>query len=375
MGTPEGRKKAEMKTETKAAVLYQAGSPLIVEEVDLQGPGRNEVLVHIAACGVCGSDLHMIRGEWAISEVPVVVGHEGAGIVERVGKDVTTVKPGDHVVLGWRTKCGECHYCISGQPHLCVSPPVLEQQSSISKDGLRINRNLAQAFFAEYAVVPKSAAIPIREEMPLDRAALLGCAVMTGVGAAVNTAQVKPGSTVAVFGCGGVGVNVAQGARLCGARQIIGVDITDDKLEYARQFGLTDTVNATRQDPVAAILRLTGGSGVEFGFEAIGDARVVEQVFASLGKGGRAILIGMPAFRETISLSLPVMPFFGERWVTGSYYGGANLSRDIPRLVDLYLTGRLDLDNLVTRRYPLERINEAFADLAEGKPGRGMIVF
>jgi S-(hydroxymethyl)glutathione dehydrogenase/alcohol dehydrogenase len=233
---------------------------------------------------------------------------------------------------------------------------------------------LTSAFFAEYAVVPRSVAIPIRDQTPLDRAALLGCAVMTGVGAAANTAQVRPGTTVAVFGCGGVGINVIQGAALCGAMRIIGVDIADDKLTYACQFGLTDTINGAREDPVAAIQELTGG-GVDYGFEAVGSARVMEQVFAALSKGGTAVMVGMPAYREATSLALPVMPFFGERWVTASYYGGANLWRDIPRLVDLYLTGKLDLERLVARRYPLEQINEAFADLASGKPGRGVIVF
>jgi S-(hydroxymethyl)glutathione dehydrogenase/alcohol dehydrogenase len=359
----------------RAAVLYQAGAPLVVEEVELQGPGPNEVLVRMAACGVCHSDLHIIRGEWAGFDPPIVVGHEGAGIVERVGEGVTAVAPGDHVVVGWKSRCGECRYCITGRPHLCDRPPLLDEESSITKAGLKVGRMLTSAFFAEYAVVPKSVAIPIREEVPLDRAALLGCAVMTGVGAAANTAQVKPGTTAAVYGCGGVGVNVIQGAALCGAAQVIGVDIADDKLEYAQGFGLTDVVNAADEDPATAILDLTGGVGVDYGFDAVGNAKVMEQVFASLAKTGVAVIVGMPAFRETTRVSLPFMPFYGERWVTGSYYGGAVLWRDIPRLADLYLAGRLDLDRLVTRRYPLEEINEAFADLAGGKPGRGTILF
>ena len=364
-----------MKTRMKAAVLYQAGSPLVVQEVELHGPGRNEVLVRVAVCGVCHSDLHILRGEWAGFDPPIVVGHEGAGIVEHVGEGVTAVRPGDHVVLGWKTRCGECAYCISGRPYLCDRSPRLDEASSLLKDDLRINRMLSSGFLAGYAVVPQSIAIPIRAEMPLAQASLLGCAVMTGVGAAVNTARVQPGSTVAVFGCGGVGVNVVQGAALCGATQIIGVDIAEDKLEYARAFGLTHGVNAAQEDPVAAIRSLTGGVGADYSFEAIGNAKVAEQAFAALGKGGVAVIIGMPAFRETTHLSLPVMPFFGDRWVTGSYYGGANLWRDVPRMVDLYLAGKLDLDRLVARRYPLEEVNQAFADLAGGRPGRGLIVF
>jgi S-(hydroxymethyl)glutathione dehydrogenase/alcohol dehydrogenase len=358
----------------RAAVLYELGSPLVVQEVELGGPGPDEVLVRIEACGVCHSDLHILEGEWTGFSPPIVVGHEAAGVVEAVGAGVATVKPGDHVVLGWKTRCGECRFCTAGQPHLCERPQLLAESSSLSTDGRSINRMLTSAYLAEYAVVPKSVAIPIEAEVPLDRAALLACAVMTGVGATMNTAHVRPGDTVAVFGCGGVGVNVIQGAVLCGARQIIGVDIADDKLDYARRFGLTDAVNGMAEDPVAAILRLTAGRGVNYAFDAVGNAKVAEQAFASLDKRGVAVIVGMPAFRERTSIPLPVMPFYGERWVTGSYYGGAVLWRDIPRLADLYLRGKLDLDGLVTRRYPLDAVNEAFADLAGGKPGRGVIV-
>jgi S-(hydroxymethyl)glutathione dehydrogenase/alcohol dehydrogenase len=306
-----------------AAVLYEAGAPLVVDQVDLGGPGPGEVLVRVAVCGVCHSDLHIIQGEWAGFDVPIVVGHEAAGVVEAAGEGVTSVAPGDHVVLGWKSHCGRCPQCANERPHLCSDPPLLVETSSLSRDGQTIGRMLTSSYLAEYAVVPWSVAIPIHKEMPLDRAALLGCAVMTGVGAAMNTAQVKPGTTVAVFGCGGgVGVNVAQGAALCGAARVIGVDVAADKLAYARHFGLTDTVNAAETDPVAAILELTGGQGVDAAFDAVGSARVVEQAFASLCIAGMAVIVGMPAFRETIHLSLPLMPFYRERWVTGSYYGG-----------------------------------------------------
>jgi S-(hydroxymethyl)glutathione dehydrogenase/alcohol dehydrogenase len=234
---------------------------------------------------------------------------------------------------------------------------------------------LATAFLSEVAVVPQTAVITIPAEMPLPQAALLGCAVMTGVGAAMNTAQVRPGTAVAVYGCGGVGVNVIQGAALCGAARIIGVDLAESKLDYAWQFGLTDAIDASEQDPVQAILERTGGIGVDYAFDAVGNVRVMEQVFGSLAKRGVAVYVGMPAYREKKKVALPVVPFFGERWVTGSYYGSPNLQRDIPRLVDLYLAGRLDLDTLVARRYPLDDVNTAFADLAGGKPGRGIITF
>jgi S-(hydroxymethyl)glutathione dehydrogenase/alcohol dehydrogenase len=234
---------------------------------------------------------------------------------------------------------------------------------------------LSTAFLAEYAVVPHSAVIPVRPEMPLEPAALLGCAVMTGVGAAMNTARVGPGTTVAVYGCGGVGVNVIQGAALCGAARIIGVDLSDDKLDYARPFGLTDAINASQEDPIAAILERTGGTGVDYAFDAVGHTEVMAQVFRSLAKRGVGVYVGMPAHRERKQVSLPVVPFFGERWVTGCYYGSANLRRDIPRLVDLYLRGKLDLDTLVARRYTLDEVNTAFADLEAGKPGRGIVVY
>jgi S-(hydroxymethyl)glutathione dehydrogenase/alcohol dehydrogenase len=191
----------------------------------------------------------------------------------------------------------------------------------------------------------------------------------------MNTARVRPGTAVAVYGCGGVGVNVIQGAALCGAARIVGVDLAEDKLDYARRFGLTETINASDCDPVQAILELTQDIGVDYAFEAVGNARVMEQVFGSLAKRGVAVYVGMPAYRERTQVALPVVPFFGERWVTGSYYGSANLHRDIPRLVDLYLSGKLDLDTLVARRYSLDEVDTAFADLAGGKPGRGIIVF
>ncbi len=358
----------------KAAVLYEPGAPLIIDEVELRGPASDEVLVRIAACGVCHSDLHIIRGEWAGFEPPIIAGHEGAGFVEQVGPGVTHVSPGDPVVLGWKSSCGECRYCVDGRPYLCVDSPRPKPSSSISKGGLLINRSFIFAYFAEYAVVPKSVAIPIPKEVPLDRAALLSCAVATGVGAVVNTAQVRPGSTVAVFGCGGVGLNVVQGAALCGAAQIIGVDIGVDKLEFARRFGLTAGVNAAERDPVAAIHDLTGGAGVDYAFEAVGSEKVAGQALQSLARGGTVVIVGMPGFRDEVQLSLPLMPFFGDRWLTASYYGGTNLRRDIPRLAQLYLGGKLELDALVTRRYALADINQAFTDLVGGEPGRGVIV-
>ena len=359
----------------KAAVLREWGAPFTVEELDLSGPAPGEVLVKMTACGVCHSDIHQAKGEWQGIDIPIVIGHEGAGIVDQVGEGVTSVAPGDHVVLGWQTSCGECDYCMTGALHLCDNPPGLAPSTQLSTGDESINFSWTTAYYAQYAVVPASVAIPIREEMPLDKASLLACAVTTGVGAAVNTAQVRPGTTVAVYGCGGVGLNVIQGAALCGAARIIGVDLVDEKLEFAKRFGLTDAVNAGAADPVEAIKDLTDGAGAHYAFEAIGNVHTMEQTFASIRKGGTAVVVGMPAYREEARLSLPVMDFFGDRWVTAAYYGSANLWRDIPRFVDLYLGGKLNLDDIVARQYPLEGINQAFEDILAGKPGKGVIVF
>jgi len=356
----------------KAAVLYQPNSPLVVEEVEFRGPAPGEVLVRLAASGVCHSDYHVVKGEWT-HDLPIVLGHEGAGIVERVGEGVTAVEPSDHVVLSWMPNCGRCHYCITGRPNLCDHPPEVDQASGMWKGDLRLNLFAHVASFAEYTVVPESGAIPIPEEMPLDQASLLGCGVMTGVGAAINTARVRPGSTVAVFGCGGVGLNVIQGAALAGAGRIIAVDLAEDKLEFARRFGATDCLNASQQDPVEAIKESTDGAGVDYGFEAIGNLQAMEQTYASVRKGGMAVIVGMPPHGER--MSFPASLLYGERLLTGSLYGSANLRVDIPRLVDLYLGGKLDLDTLITRRYPLEQVNEAFAAMGGGQVGRGVIMF
>lgn len=359
----------------RAAVHYQTGTPMVIEQAELEGPGPGEVLVRLSACGVCHSDLHILKGEWAGFDPPIVVGHEGAGLVEQTGPGVTGLTRGDPVVLGWKTHCGQCRECIAGRFHLCDQSPRVAESSTLTVNGNPINRMLSTAFLAEYTVVPQSAVIPIRPEMPLEPASLLGCAVMTGVGAAMNTARVAPGTTVVVYGCGGVGVNVIQGAALCGAARIIGVDLAENKLDYARRFGLTDAIDASKQDPVDVILERTGGTGADYAFDAVGNVKVMEQAFRSLAKRGIAVYVGMPAYREKKQVSLPVVPFFGERWVTGCYYGSANLRRDIPRLVDLCLGGKLDLDALIARRYALADVNTAFADLENGEPGRGIIVY
>lgn len=357
----------------KAAVLYEFGSPFVVEEVELRGPAEHEVLVRAGAAGVCHSDVHVAAGHWEGLSVPLVGGHECAGVVEKVGRGVTMVKPGDHILTSWWPNCGQCFYCLSGRPNLCDNPVQLSPATSMWKNEQKINI-INQGGFAEYFVVPEAAAIPIKKEVPMHIAAVMGCAVMTGVGAVMNTAKVRPGATVAVFGCGGVGLNVIQGACLCGAARIIGVDLADDKLVNARGFGLTDSVNAAKRDPVEAVKELTGGAGVDYAFEAIGNFKAIEQAVNSLRKGGLAVVVGVPANRND-PVRFPYENLNGERTITGSLYGSANMRIDFPRLVDLYLSGKLDLDRLVTRKYHLDEINQAFSHMLKGQVGRGVIVF
>jgi S-(hydroxymethyl)glutathione dehydrogenase/alcohol dehydrogenase len=356
----------------KAAVLYEANTPLVVEEVELRGPGPGEVLVQYAASGVCHSDYHIVKGDWP-HDLPLVLGHEGAGTVEEVGRGVTVVAPGDRVVLSWKPNCGSCAYCITGRPHLCTDTQDIDEGSGIWLGDDRVNMYNRVASFAEYMVAPEQGMIPIREEMPLDLASLLGCAVMTGVGAVINTARVEPGSSVAVFGCGGVGLSMIQGARLVSAARIIAVDVQDHKLEFARRFGATDGINALNQDPVEAIKEITGGEGADYAFEAIGIPQVMEQALTSVRRQGMAVVVGIPERGQR--MSFPTGLLIGERMLTGSLYGSGNLRMDIPRLVDFYLAGKLDLDTLVTRRYALEGVNDAFAAMGAGEVGRGIITY
>ena len=248
---------------TKAAVLYEANTPMVIETVDLQEPQEGEVLVKVAAAGVCHSDFHIMKGEWAWP-MPAILGHEGAGIVERVGPGVTRVKPGQSVILNFRANCGTCRYCIIGRPVLCNGAggqrhTLFDGTSRLSKNGETIHHMARTSCFSEYTVVPESGAVPVRSDMPLDKACLVGCAVMTGVGAVTNTAHIEAGSIVAVIGCGGVGLNSVQGAALAGASQIVAIDMLDNKLDYARQFGATDVVNAGNGDAVARVKEITSG--------------------------------------------------------------------------------------------------------------------
>jgi NDMA-dependent alcohol dehydrogenase len=362
---------------TTAAVLYEANEPLVIESLDLDEPGDGEVLVRIAAAGVCHSDLHVMKGEWSFP-LPVVLGHEGAGTVERVGAGVKNVKPGDPVILNFRPNCGWCSHCVRGQPVLCNGSET--PRSEMFSGGTRLHRNgqdiyhfARTACFSEYAVVQESGAVPVREDMPLDKAALIGCSVMTGVGAVINTAKVAAGSKVVVIGCGGVGLNCVQGAALAGADQIIAVDIAQNKLDYAKQFGATEVINSSNQDPVEAIHELTRG-GADYAFEALGRVETIRQCYDATRPGGMAVIVGMAPENDEVSINALSLPRT-ERILMGSYYGSARPWIDLPRLVDLYLSGRLQVDELVSRSYPLAEINAAYEALARGDVARSIIKF
>lgn len=361
----------------RGAVLYNFGEPLRVESVRLRDPRPNEVVVKMVASGVCHSDLSVQQGKLPVPP-PVLLGHEGAGIVEEVGKEVTGLAPGDHVVLAWVQSCGQCAYCIGGEGHLCdvaIKALMAGEETAFESQGVAISRMAGVASFAERTLVRASACVKIPNDVPLDKACLVGCGVMTGVGAVTNTAKVRPGQTVAVFGCGGVGLNVVQGAVLCGAGRIIAVDRVQKKLQWAREFGATDIIDAQQVSDVSEAIRsLTGGLGVDFAFEVIGLPEVIVQAFLSVRRGGKVVVVGVPGFDQTVSLPAAPIPL-EEKAVLGSLYGSANMRRDMPKLLELYMQKRLKLDELISRRISLEQVNEAFAAMEAGEVARSVIVY
>lgn len=362
----------------KAAVCYEYGKPLVVEEVTLDPPQRGEVKVRLAATAICHSDVHFLRGDWASERggLPVIAGHECAGIVMEVGEGVTRVQPGDHVVMSLLRSCGDCFYCAEGHDYLCEGTYALNTETRFANArGERIKHGIRTAGFAEQTIVDQSQLVVIPDEIPLDSASLLACGVITGLGAVVNTAQVEPGRSVAVIGVGGVGLNSVQGAHLSGANPIIAIDLLDTKLEAARTFGATHGINAGGTDDVPAAVRaLTGGRGVDYAFVTVGSTRAVEQAFDLIRKGGTVTLVGIPEVDATVAFS-PTYRVWNGQHVLGSFMGSTILSTDIPRLVELYRSGRLKLDELITRRYPLEEINEAMASMERGEALRNVIVF
>ncbi len=365
---------------SRAAILFEAGQKLEVREVEVRDPGPGEVRVQMVAGGVCHSDLHVMTGHLK-APLPAILGHEGAGIVADVGAGVTSVRPGDHVIPLWRLSCGECEYCSGGRPALCAagseirwSGKLMDGTSRFELDGREILHFAGVSSFSNYTVLPEKAVLKIPEDLPLERAALLGCAVITGVGAVINGAQVRPGRTVAVFGTGGVGINVVQGALLAGAQMIIAVDLFDSRLEQAKRFGATHVVDASEGDPVEQIRDLTAGRGVDYAFEVVGLPKTMRQAYDSLAKRGVAMVVGVPP--TTAEVTVPSMSLvFEERILTGSLYGSAAPKTEIPRLIDLYRAGSLKLDELLTRTYPIEEINEAYDALQSGETLRSVVTF
>lgn len=360
-----------MALEAQGVVARRAGEPALVEDILIEPPGPGEVLVRIQASGVCHTDLHYKRGKVG-EQFPYLLGHEGAGIVEAVGAGVTTPAVGDYVVLAWRAPCGACRFCGLGQPHLCAASLNAQPRMRTARDGITLSPALGIGTFCTHTVVAAKQAVPVPRACPPAQACLIGCGVMTGVGAALYTAGVRRGGSVAVFGCGGVGNSVIMGAKLARAGMIIGVDIAENKLAWARQFGATHVVNARASDPVATIKELTGGFGVDFAFEAVGMPETLLQAIWSRDLAGTVVLIGVPD--PTMVMQLPMQRFFGLGGALRvSWYGDCLPSRDFPLLAGWYQSGDLDLDRVVTRTIGLGDTEAAFEAMERGETLRSVI--
>lgn len=364
----------------KAAVLHNYGQDLKVQDVDLEEPRKGEVRVKMKAAGICHSDQHVIDAHLPLP-VPIVLGHEGAGIVDTVGEGVTGVKEGDHVALNWVPSCGKCHYCRIGRPDVCdeasktaLMGTMLDGTTRFSVDGKNVHQFPLTGTFSEYTIVPENAAVPVNKDVPFELASLVGCCVITGVGAVMNTAKVEPGSTVAVIGAGGVGFNAIQGAALAGAKQVIAIDMVDEKLEMTKQFGATHTINAKEQDPVKNVLAMTEGLGVDYAFEAIGSPGTIQSAYNMTKKTGTAVVVGISAPNESVSVNAFSLPSQSKTLV-GSWLGQGNPHVDYPKLLDLNRAGKLELEALVTQTYALEDVNEGLAQLKSGQNIRGVIRF
>ena len=360
----------------KAVLCRSHNQPVVVEEIALDAPKRGEVSVKLGACGVCHSDLAAINGTIALP-LPLVLGHEGAGVVEEVGEGVTDLAPGDHVVFSFIYMCGKCRFCVAGRPVLCLeqgralTTPLEGTPRVRDAKGAPLGIFSGCGSMAQYATVSAENLIKIDPKIPLDCAALVGCGVTTGVGAVFNTAKVEPGSSVAVFGCGGVGLSAIQGAVIAGARRIIAIDTLAPKLEMAKKFGATDTI-LFKDDPVKELKKLTGG-GPDYAFECVGSGELAATAYRAIRRGGLAVVVGVAKPSDSTAIRTMTLPF-EEKTITGSYFGSCVPRVDFPRLLSLYLAGRLKLEELITRRYSIDEAPQAFADLQTGKNARGVIV-
>jgi Zn-dependent alcohol dehydrogenase len=366
-----------MSRQSKAVVARRLGAP-VVETIEVQDPRHDEVTIQMAACGVCHSDLSACNGTIAFP-LPLVLGHEGAGVIVAIGEGVTRLQMGDHVVSSFVSMCGHCHYCQSGRPQLCVQS--LQARSTLPDGSVRTRGANGEALsvfcgcgvMAQYATLHADNVVKIDSDMPLDRAALISCGVMTGVGAALNTARVQAGSIAIVFGCGGVGLNAIQGCALVGAGMIVAVDTSDEKLELAKTFGATHVFKTGEGNTGKALHKMTGG-GADYTFDCVGSGKVSEQAWNALRRGGVAVIVGIAGPEDQIALSAQAVAVT-EKTLTGSYYGSARPELDFPRLIGLYRRGVLKLDELITETYSIDEAPRAFAQLEHGRAGRGVILF
>jgi len=366
---------------TRAAVMRAIGSPLEILEVDVLPPKSHEIVVQLAASGVCHSDLGTLNGSLARLPCPMVLGHEGAGVVTDVGPDVTKFSPGDHVVLASAPKCGNCFWCMNGQPTLCevivilAKGGLLDGTPRFQLDGAPLHQLSFTGTFSEVTVVPDIAATRIPLDMPLVPAALLGCGVVTGYGAATRIADIHPGSTVAVVGCGGVGLSAIQGAKAAGARRIFAIDVVPTKLDLARTFGATDALLINGVETIRAVRKLTDDRGVDVGIDASGNLEAISLMISMTRKGGECVFVGMPGFEAVLPLELQRSLISAQRTFKGCVYGGIDIEVDVAHMVASYQEGRLLLDELVSRQIGLEDVNDALQSMASGEVGRSVVVF
>jgi S-(hydroxymethyl)glutathione dehydrogenase/alcohol dehydrogenase len=365
---------------TKAAVVYESGKPIEIEELELDGPREGEVLIRYLYAGMCHSDLHVVTGDLA-GRLPLVLGHEGAGIVEEVGPGVTRVKPGDHVVCSFIPNCGTCRYCATGRQSICdMGATILDGFLPGGRFAMSGSRGeyggmCMLGTFSQYGVIHQNSAVKVDDDLPLDKAALVGCGVPTGWGSAVNTANVRAGDTVAVFGVGGIGINAVQGARYAGAKNVIAIDPVELKRTKALELGATHAF-ATAGEALMAVPDLTRGQGADSAIVAMGvvDKETVDAAFNITGKDGITVLTGLgPIMEPTVQVSGSIMTLF-RKTIKGSLFGDCNPTTDIPKILGLYQSGDLKLDELITRTYTLDQVNEGYADLEAGKNVRGIIV-
>jgi S-(hydroxymethyl)glutathione dehydrogenase / alcohol dehydrogenase len=359
----------------KAAVCYEFGKPLVIEELTMRAPKKDEVRVKVAATAICHSDIHDVQGDFG-GTPPFVGGHEVAGYVAEVGEDVTCVAPGDHVIVSLLEACGKCRWCVSGKPYFCETKITYDVVGTLTNaKGEDIIQKARVAGFAEEVLVHESQLVKIDADFPMELACLLACGVITGFGAVVNRMKVPPMSSVVVIGTGGVGLNAVQGAVVCGANPIVAVDILDSKLERAKYFGATHGVNSKSVDAVAAVQEITGGRGADYAFVTVGSSAALGQAYAMLGRGGAAVMVGLPPATDPPFLLPAFDAAINERTVTGGFMGSARLSVDVPGLIALYKAGRYKLDELVAGKYPFERINEGLQSSMAGEALRNVIIF